>query len=161
MVEDTSIVYSHFQLYICNTDNALLKWLVLVLGLVLHHHLPALAHSEGEGALDVLRIAQLVHVLPENLGQVWRDFLVERDFHQLQAENEVVKLENRNGKEKRHLREGGELMSTWKVQDRSWSPSWTNWSMGKETEILFSLVREAMGNERVTTCSPTAGPREG
>lgn len=31
--------------------------------------------------------------------------------------------------------------------------------MGKVTEILFSLVREAMGNERVTTCSPTAGGR--
>lgn len=31
--------------------------------------------------------------------------------------------------------------------------------MGKLTEILFSLVREAMGNERVTTCSPTAGRR--
>lgn len=49
---------------------------------------------------------------------------------------------------------------TWKVQDRSCSPSWTNWSMGKVTEILFSLVREAMGKERVTTCSPTAEGRQ-
>lgn len=47
------------------------------------------------------------------------------------------------------------------MQERSWSPSWINWSMGNETEILFSLVREAMGNERVTTCSPTAGDRQG
>lgn len=31
--------------------------------------------------------------------------------------------------------------------------------MGTVTEILFSFVREAMGNERVTTCSPTAGGR--
>lgn len=52
-----------------------------------------------------------------------------------------------------------ESKGTWKVLERSWSPSWTNWSMGKVTEILFSLVREAMGNERVTTCSPTAGGR--
>lgn len=31
-----------------------------------------------------------------------------------------------------------------------------NWSMDRLTEILFSFVREAMGNDRVTTCSPTA-----
>lgn len=49
---------------------SLLERLVLVLRLVLHHHLPTLTHSEGEGALDVLRIAQLVHVLPEDLSQV-------------------------------------------------------------------------------------------
>lgn len=48
------------------------------------------------------------------------------------------------------------LKSTWNVQERSWSPSWTYWSIGKDTPILFSFVREAIGNERVTTCSPTA-----
>lgn len=55
--------------------------------------------------------------------------------------------------------EGVEVAKTWKVQERSWSPSWTYWSMGKVTEILFSLVSDAMGKERVTTCSPTARPR--
>lgn len=61
----------------------LLEWLVLVLGLVFHHHLPALTHSEGERSLDVLRISQLVHVLPEDLSKVWRHLLVKRDLHQL------------------------------------------------------------------------------
>lgn len=71
-----------FLKHFCLTA-ALLERLVLVLGLVLHHHLAALAHGEGEGALDVLGIAQLVHVLPENLGQVGRHLLVERYLHQL------------------------------------------------------------------------------
>ena len=61
----------------------LLQGLVLVLGLVLHHHLAALAHGEGEGALDVLRVAQLVYVFPEHLVQVRRHLLVERYLHQL------------------------------------------------------------------------------
>lgn len=64
-------------------NSLLLEWLVLVLGLVLHHHLPTLTHSEGERSLDVLRISQLVHVLPEDLSQVWRHLLVKSDLHQL------------------------------------------------------------------------------
>lgn len=49
---------------------SLLERLVLVLGLVLHHQLAALTHGEGERALDVLGVTQLVHVLPEDLGEV-------------------------------------------------------------------------------------------
>ena len=50
---------------------------------MLHHHLGGLAHGEGKGGLDVLRVAQLVNVLPEDLRQVRRHLLVERDLHQL------------------------------------------------------------------------------
>lgn len=70
--------------YVCLFS--LLERLVLVLSLVLHHQLATLTHGEGEGALDVLRITQLVHVLPENLSQVRRDLLVKRDLHQLQKD---------------------------------------------------------------------------
>lgn len=69
-------------------EGSLLERLVLVLGLVLHHHLPGLTHCEGKGALHVRRIAQLVHVLPENLGQVRRNLLVEGNLHQLRAQTE-------------------------------------------------------------------------
>lgn len=62
---------------------------------MLHHHLPTLTHSEGEGALDVLRIAQLVHMLPENLSQVGCNLLVKGNLHQLQTHREAEKSEER------------------------------------------------------------------
>lgn len=43
---------------------------VLLLGLWLHGLLGRLAHGEGEGAAYVLGVAQLVQVLPEDLGAV-------------------------------------------------------------------------------------------
>lgn len=43
---------------------------VLLLGLGLHGLLGRLAHGEGEGAVHMLGVTQLVQVLPEDLGAV-------------------------------------------------------------------------------------------
>lgn len=53
--------------------------------------LATLAHGEGEGSLDVLWVAELVHVLPEHLGQVRRHLLIKSYLQQLQEEERDIR----------------------------------------------------------------------
>lgn len=54
---------------------------------------------------------------------------------------------------------GPQAPPTWKVQERSCSPSCRSWSTGVWTLTRFSLVSAATGKERTTTCSPTGTGR--
>lgn len=61
---------------------------VLLLGLGLHGLLGRLAHREGEGAMDVLGVAQLVQVLPEDLGTLHSHLIIEGNLQQLRGRAE-------------------------------------------------------------------------
>lgn len=61
---------------------------VLLLGLGLHGLLGRLAHGEGEGAVDVLGVAQFVQVLPEDLGTLHSHLIIEGNLQQLRGQAE-------------------------------------------------------------------------